>query len=1289
MIICVIITSMKNLYKGFYGFTALAVFTAFLLPPLTIFAATNEGIATASNVLVVYNSAYTTDSNSDSTQDSLELANYYKTKRSIPDANVVGIDTPTTLAITRSDYNTYIKSPLETYLTDNNLKDTIKYIVFVKGIPMKVYDTSGPANNYVNSAGNHSSVDSSTLFLFQNNYSSTDGKIINPYFNSDPNLDLTYRFKSNTFGADVKIQYLVTRLDGYTVADVKNMIDRASNTDKSGTGYFVLDRYSGANNFGFDSIANTSTILKNLGKNIYPDPFTTGSSAIKTISNSVMGYTSYGIYAGLGNDFFNNELDFNYLNGAVTSTYESYTAFSNVEPDNTNFGQIYQFIRAGGSGGVGNVYEPFTNGLPNDSIYMPAYSVGYTWADAAYMSLPVINWQAIVVGDPLMRIANDNISAPTLTTGTVSNTSATSITLSGNISNTGGEDNIVRGFRYGTTNAYGNFVKETGAFSTGDFSLDLDSLTCNTTYYYQAYSANSFRSGFGSGSTFTTSACAVPIIETDPAIDTTISTAKLNAKIIDVGQDAVTDRGFEIGLTNSYGSITTQDGNFSSGAFTITVDGLECYTTYHYRAFAKNSVGTGYGNDQTFTTSYNCKPTITTNVATYISGNSYSLNADIKRVGEDVVTERGFEMGTTTNYGTIVKENGTFGGSFGYVSKFGSYGSGSGQFNEPRSVAVDSNGNIYVVDRLNHRVQKFDSSGNFVTKWGSFGSGNTQFKYPRGIAVDSSNNIYVADSDNHRIQKFDSNGNFITKWGNYGTGNGKISYPQDVVIDSNNNVYVSDYDNSRITKFSSTGSYITKWGSYGSGDGQFKPAYDLGIDSNNNIYVADKNNNRVQKFDSSGNFISKFGSFGSGDGDLSSPSGILGDIDDNVYIADGGGYIKKFDSNGIFVSKVGGAGNVNGSFIDPQGMAFDSIGNIYVADSSNARIQKISTNGLFSIVVNNLKCGSTYNYRAYAVNTVGTSYGSNETFTVPVCLSTVSTDATTNITASSAKMLGNITDLGGATPTLRGFEYGLDTNYGSVTRNNPEGSQTIGVGTYSANLKNLSCGTTYNYRAYVTNSAGTAYGENKTFTTNACSNTPPTTPGTPATVTPTKDTTPTFAWTASSSVNGLNSSPYLIEISKDNTFATGVTNATSNTNSYTASTLTDGLYYIRVKAKDTMSQVSNYSNTGNVLIDNVAPPIPANITGTTPTSDTTPTISWDTVNDDNTGGSGMHPNAPYSIVYAKDSNFSVGKTVVNITTNSFTPATALSAGKWYFHVRSRDKAVNPSEYGGTLEIVIQ
>ena len=99
-------------------------------------------------------------------------------------------------------------------------------------------------------------------------------------------------------------------------------------------------------------------------------------------------------------------------------------------------------------------------------------------------------------------------------------------------------------------------------------------------------------------------------------------------------------------------------------------------------------------------------------------------------------------------------------------------------FPSPVGVAVDSSGNVYITDSSDNLIQKFDSNGNHITKWGSFGSGNGQFYGPDGVAVDSAGNVYVADTANHRIQKFDSNGNFITKWGSFGSGDGQFYYPR-------------------------------------------------------------------------------------------------------------------------------------------------------------------------------------------------------------------------------------------------------------------------------------------------------------------------------------------------------------------------------------------------------------------------------------------------------------------------------------------------------------------------------
>jgi DNA-binding beta-propeller fold protein YncE len=79
---------------------------------------------------------------------------------------------------------------------------------------------------------------------------------------------------------------------------------------------------------------------------------------------------------------------------------------------------------------------------------------------------------------------------------------------------------------------------------------------------------------------------------------------------------------------------------------------------------------------------------------------------------------------------------------------------GDGEFFEPRGIAVDSQGNVFVADTRNHRIQKFTANGAFLCKWGSRGRGPGQFDFPYGVAVDGAGNVYVADKYNNRIQKF-------------------------------------------------------------------------------------------------------------------------------------------------------------------------------------------------------------------------------------------------------------------------------------------------------------------------------------------------------------------------------------------------------------------------------------------------------------------------------------------------------------------------------------------------------
>jgi DNA-binding beta-propeller fold protein YncE len=111
----------------------------------------------------------------------------------------------------------------------------------------------------------------------------------------------------------------------------------------------------------------------------------------------------------------------------------------------------------------------------------------------------------------------------------------------------------------------------------------------------------------------------------------------------------------------------------------------------------------------------------------------------------------------------------------------------------------------YVADRRNHCIWRFTPAPgeewSSWTRWGSYGTGNGQFKNPWGVAVDSAGNVYVADTGNDRIQKFDPNGRFLTKWGSRGSGNGQLFGPSDIEVDSGGNVYVVDQLNNRVQKF--------------------------------------------------------------------------------------------------------------------------------------------------------------------------------------------------------------------------------------------------------------------------------------------------------------------------------------------------------------------------------------------------------------------------------------------------------------------------------------------------------
>ena len=267
---------------------------------------------------------------------------------------------------------------------------------------------------------------------------------------------------------------------------------------------------------------------------------------------------------------------------------------------------------------------------------------------------------------------------------------------------------------------------------------------------------------------------------------------------------------------------------------------------------------------------------------------------------------------------------------------------------QPEGIDVDRDGNVFVNEIGENRINIFDPNGTLISTWGSSGDDIGQFSHPHGNEVEDENNrsasevfVYIADQNNDRIQKFSKDRTFITAWGEEGEGNGQFLHTHGIDLDSDGNVYVSDRDQPSIQKFSSDGTFINKWGSEGTADGQFIQPWDVSVSQDDRIFVPDFGNDRIQIFSKDGNFITAWGAPGSGPGQFDGPAVVAFDSEGNVYVTDSGNHrVQKFTSNGTYITEWGEEGQENGQFSMPEGLAVDPLsGNVYVSDTSNNNVQ--------------------------------------------------------------------------------------------------------------------------------------------------------------------------------------------------------------------------------------------------------------------------------------------------------------------------------------------------------------
>ena len=274
---------------------------------------------------------------------------------------------------------------------------------------------------------------------------------------------------------------------------------------------------------------------------------------------------------------------------------------------------------------------------------------------------------------------------------------------------------------------------------------------------------------------------------------------------------------------------------------------------------------------------------------------------------------------------------------------WGEVGSNPGQFSSPHAVALDQQGNLYIADTLNNRVQKLSAAGDPLAQWGTTGQRAGEYRSPHALTINASGQVLVADTLNHRIQKFSPEGEPLAHWGEQGARPAQFRSPSGVAADADGNIYVADTGNHRVQKFSSDGELLAIWGSHGDEPGEFRAPVGIAVDYEGWVYVTDSGNHRVQKLSSEGEPRQHWGKEGSEPGQFRNPSGISLDRRGRIYVADTwNNRIQELSPEGEPLSQWGlQVAGQQGQFLDPRGVAVDERDHVFVADTGNHRVHKL------------------------------------------------------------------------------------------------------------------------------------------------------------------------------------------------------------------------------------------------------------------------------------------------------------------------------------------------------------
>lgn len=261
----------------------------------------------------------------------------------------------------------------------------------------------------------------------------------------------------------------------------------------------------------------------------------------------------------------------------------------------------------------------------------------------------------------------------------------------------------------------------------------------------------------------------------------------------------------------------------------------------------------------------------------------------------------------------------------------GSAGTGTGQMQDPRGVAVDASGNVWVVDRVNKRIEKFSPTGSYITEFPIAGAVE-----PTSIAVNSAGNLWVADPGAKRVQLIKSNSVVLRTISYQG-----FNSPYAVATGPNETLWVSDIAGHTIYRFREDGTLLGQVSNVSAGAVYSVVAMDT--DASGNLWAAEQTTNKILEFSPTGSYLFSFGTSGSGNGQLNAPNGLAIAPSGNLLVADTlNNRVEVFNPEGAYLRKFGASGTGSANLSGPRDLAVGP-GNIaYIGDTSNSRIARWS-----------------------------------------------------------------------------------------------------------------------------------------------------------------------------------------------------------------------------------------------------------------------------------------------------------------------------------------------------------